>query len=127
MAVVNAARRRQAARERRAAAAARPARQGTTAHVAPARPVTKTTDSKGRVALGGKFANRAVILERLSETEIVIKLARVIPEREAWLYEDPAGLAAVRKGLAEARAAKVAQASPDLDADARLAAEARED
>jgi hypothetical protein len=86
-----------------------------------ARSVMKTTDNKGRLVLGGQFANRAVIMERLSETEIMIKLARVIPEREAWLYENPVALSAVRKGLAQARAGTVGQ-GPDVDADADLAA-----
>jgi hypothetical protein len=84
--------------------------------------LSRTTDSKGRVALGGKFANRPVIIEELSDTEIIVKLARMIPEREAWLYEDPVALAAVRTGLAHARAGRLTQ-GPDVDADAKLAAE----
>jgi hypothetical protein len=80
---------------------------------------TKTTDSKGRVLLGGHFANRAVLVEQLSDTEVLVKMARVIPEREAWLYENPAALAAVRKGLAQARAGQVGS-GPDLDADQAL-------
>jgi hypothetical protein len=88
----------------------------------PATTLTKTADDKGRVALGRQFANRAVIIETVSDTEIVIKLARVIPESEAWLYENPKALAAVRKGLTQARAGEVT-AGPNVDADAALAAE----
>jgi hypothetical protein len=84
--------------------------------------ITKTADSKGRVVLGGQYANRAVILQTLSETEIIIKMARVIPESEAWLYENPAAIDAVRKGLAEARAGKVMRGQ-NLDADAKIVAE----
>jgi hypothetical protein len=91
-------------------------------HAGPADTETKTADNKGRVVLGGLFANRAVIIERLSKTELVIKLARVIPESEAWLYENPEALAAVRTGLAQARGGAVTQ-GPDVDADSKLAAE----
>jgi hypothetical protein len=82
----------------------------------------KTTDAKGRVTLGSQFANRAVIVEQQSDDAVVVRLARVIPEREAWLYENPKALAAVRRGLGEARKAKVVQKPPDLKAAAKLAA-----
>lgn len=84
--------------------------------------ITKTADPKGRVALGGDFANRAVIVERLSDTEVLVKLARVIPESEAWIYENAEALGSVRRGLAQARARQAGQ-GPDLEADSRLAAE----
>ena len=84
--------------------------------------VTRTTDAKGRVALGGRFANRHVIVQPLSDTEMIIKIARVIPESEAWLYDNPEAFGAVRAGLAQARGGQVA-AGPDLDADAHFAAD----
>ena len=110
-----------------AAAKRRPATKKAPAAPAPspssaAKVVTKTTDSKGRVVLGGKFANRPVIIQRLSDIEVIVKLARVIPESEAWLYENPEALAAVRSGLAHARAGKLTK-GPELDADAKLVAE----
>ncbi|HEY8750873.1 MAG TPA: hypothetical protein VIM11_23010 [Tepidisphaeraceae bacterium] len=85
-----------------------------------AKTVTKTADNKGRVVLGSRFANRAVIIEKLNETEIIVKLARVIPEKEAWLYENAQALAAVRTGLAEARAGKVTR-GPDVGVDSKFA------
>ena len=63
-----------------------------------------------------------MLVEQLSETEVLVKMARIIPEREAWLYENRTALAAVRKGLAQARAGQVNR-SPDLDADAALIAQ----
>ncbi len=81
----------------------------------------KSTDAKGRVALGGHFANRAVIVEHKSDDEVVVRLARVIPEREAWLYENPKALAAVRLGLGQARKGNVAKNPPDMKKAARLA------
>ncbi len=83
----------------------------------------KSADSKGRVALGGHFANRAVIVEHRSADEVVVRLARVIAEREAWLYENPKALASVRRGLDQARKGKVAKKPPDLKAAAKLAAQ----
>ena len=83
----------------------------------------KTTDAKGRVSLGGHFANRAVIVEHQSDDEVIIRLARVIPEREAWLYENPKALASVRRGLDQARKGNVAKNPPDMKAAAKLAAQ----
>ena len=80
----------------------------------------KNTDSKGRVALGGHFANRAVIVEHRGEDEVIVRLARVIPEREVWLYENPKALASVRRGLDQARKGNVTKNPPDLKAVAKL-------
>ena len=81
----------------------------------------KSTDSKGRVTLGGHFANRAVIVEQRSDDEVIIRLARVIPEREAWLYENSKAMASLRRGLDQARKGKVTKNPPDLKAAAKLA------
>jgi len=81
----------------------------------------KSADSKGRVTLGGRFANRAVIVEQRSDDEVVVRLARVIPEREVWLYKNPKALASVRRGLEQARKGDVAKNPPDLKASAKLA------
>ena len=81
---------------------------------------TKTTDSKGRLTLGERFANRTVIVEEIDETEVRVTLARVVPERELWLQENRAASAAVMRGLADAKAGRVS-AGPDLAADAALA------
>jgi len=83
---------------------------------------TRTADSKGRVTLGERFANRTVIVEEVDETEVRITLARVIPEREAWLYENPKALASVRRGLEQARKGKTSK-GPNLKAAGKLAAE----
>ncbi len=44
--------------------------------------VNKNTDAKGRVTLGTRFANRTVIIQEVSDTELLVQLARVIPENE---------------------------------------------
>jgi len=86
---------------------------------------TKHTDSKGRLTLGEAYANRTLIVEQRG-TDIVIHLARVIPEREAWLYENPTALAAVRRGLKQARSGKLSD-GPDLSEAARLAEKLEDD
>ena len=73
------------------------------------------------MTLGGHFANRAVIVEHRSDDEVIVRLARVIPEREAWLYENPKALASVRRGLEQARKGNVTKKPPDLKAAAKLA------
>lgn len=88
----------------------------------PIQTLHKSADSKGRVTLGGHFANRPVILEHRSNDEVVVRLARVIPEREAWLYENPKALTSVRRGLAQARSASISKNPPDLKGAAKLAA-----
>jgi len=81
----------------------------------------KNTDAKGRVTLGGHFANRAVIVEHRSDDEVIVRLARVIPEREVWLYENPKALASVRRGLDQARKGNVTKNPPDMKVAAKLA------
>jgi hypothetical protein len=49
---------------------------------------TKTTDAKARVTLPRGFANSTVIVEQVSDTEIRIRKARVIPEDEVRFAEE---------------------------------------
>ena len=88
--------------------------------------LTKNVDAKGRLTLGESFANHTVLMEMHGEGEVLIKLARVIPAREAWLYENKAALASVRRGLAQA-AERQFVAGPDLSASAALAAQLQDD
>jgi len=80
----------------------------------------RDVDSKGRVTLGPAFANRTVTVRQRGD-EIILSLVRLIPEREAWLYENPEALDAVRRGLNQARVGKVVKKGPDLGAAADLA------
>lgn len=77
----------------------------------------RTTDAKGRVTLGEGFANRAVIVEQTDPTEVRITLARVIPEREAWLYANPKARRAVAVGISQAKVRRFAKKAPNLAAD----------
>jgi hypothetical protein len=49
---------------------------------------TKTTDAKARVTLPRAFANSTVIVEQVSDTELRIRKARVIPEDEVRFAEE---------------------------------------
>jgi uncharacterized protein (DUF1778 family) len=49
---------------------------------------TRTTDTKARVTLPRAFANSAIIIEHVSETELRIRKARVIPEDEIRFREE---------------------------------------
>jgi hypothetical protein len=87
----------------------------------------KNVDSKGRLTLGDSFANRTVLVEDHGEGEVLIKLARVIPEREAWLYDNKDALASVRRGLKQATDRKFAKSGPDLKAAAALGEQLQDD
>jgi len=49
---------------------------------------TRTTDAKGRVSLPKHFANATVLIEQISDTELRIRKARVIPEDEVPFAEE---------------------------------------
>jgi len=50
--------------------------------------VTRSTDAKGRICLPKAFANATVIIEQVSENELRIRKARVIPEDELQFPEE---------------------------------------
>jgi hypothetical protein len=49
--------------------------------------LTRSTDPKGRVSLPKAFANSTVIIEQLSETELRIRKAQIVPEDE-WRFSE---------------------------------------
>src|SRR2546422_5311748 len=50
--------------------------------------LTYTTDEKARIVLPKDFANSTVLIEKVSETELRIRKARVIPEGELPFVEE---------------------------------------
>jgi hypothetical protein len=88
--------------------------------------LTKNTDAKGRITLGDSFRNRTMLVEQRGD-EIVLRLARVIPEGEAWLYENEKALGSVRRGLKQAKAGRFAKNGPDLDSAKALADQLQDD
>ena len=83
----------------------------------------RTLDSKGRLVLGSKFANRLVIVDDSDETRIVITPAKAVPEHEAWLYGNDAAMKSVLVGLQQAQEEKYANNRPDVDVDAAIGSE----
>ena len=79
--------------------------------------VSKQVDKQGRLVLGPRFANRMVLVDDSDESRIVITPAKVVPEREAWLYNNPAALESVLRGIQQARDGKFSITPPDIDAD----------
>lgn len=51
---------------------------------------TRTTDAKARLVLPKSFANATVIIERLSETEVRVRRAKVVAEDELPFVEESA-------------------------------------
>ncbi len=89
--------------------------------------VAKNTDAKGRVTLGSRFANRTVLVREVSQNEVIVKLARVIPEDELWLHQNREAIDSVARGLDQARKRQFARQAPDIDADETLASNIPDD
>jgi uncharacterized protein (DUF1778 family) len=51
---------------------------------------TRSTDAKGRICLPRAFANSTLIIEQVSETELRLRKAVVIPEDEVRFSEETA-------------------------------------
>ena len=81
--------------------------------------VYKTIDDKGRVTLGRHFAGRMVEVEA-DDDAVVLKFRRVVPEREAWLWENESAHTLVARGLAEAQGGALSD-GPDLGSSAAFA------
>lgn len=81
---------------------------------------TKQVDSKGRLTLGAEFAGSLVIVDDSEPDAIVIRKAVAIPEREAWLFRNKKALAAVERGLDQARSGEFSNNPPDVTTDAAL-------
>ena len=50
--------------------------------------ITQTADHEGRVSLPQSFANRSVVIEEVSDTEIRIRTADAVPEDEVVFAEE---------------------------------------
>lgn len=74
---------------------------------------TKTADSKGRIALGKDYANCPVIIQRVGPNEVRVIKARVIPEDEAWLWDNEEALGMIKRGLEQAKQQEFADSPPN--------------
>ena len=59
----------------------------------------KTIGQSGQVSLGKEFAGRTVVIDSPEEGVWIIRTARVMPDNELWLHEEPAN-SKITKGLA---------------------------
>jgi len=75
----------------------------------------KTSDSKGRINFGPRFANKTFIIEEVDATEVRIIAATVIPEREMWLHKNDRAMEAVQRGLQQAASGEVVAFDPHED------------
>ncbi len=50
--------------------------------------ITRTTDGKARVSLPKSFANATILIEQISNTELRIRKAHVVPEDEILFREE---------------------------------------
>jgi hypothetical protein len=73
----------------------------------------KTIDGKGRLTLGREFAGRTVQVER-DDDRVVISFYRMVPDREAWLWENETAKSMVDRGLKQAHQRELND-GPDLD------------
>lgn len=64
----------------------------------------KKPDPQGRINIGREHANELFAIEKQPNGDIVLHPVAVIHKREAWLFENPEALAAVREGLAQSAA-----------------------
>jgi len=83
-------------------------------------PALKTIDEKGRLTLGRQYAGRTVQLEK-DDGGIVIKFYRVVPEREAWLWENETARDLVERGIAAAASGALTDGPADLAASFKFA------
>lgn len=85
----------------------------------------KIADSKGRIALGAKFAGQMVIVDDTDPSRIILTRAVAVPEQEAWLFNPLNGRALhlVSTGLEEARTEQFAENPPNWEEAGQLAGE----
>ena len=72
--------------------------------LAPTVAKTSRSDSKGRVVLGPRHANKMFRVSEQPDGNILLEPMVAIHEREAWLFQNPEALAMVRKGIQESLA-----------------------
>jgi hypothetical protein len=77
-------------------------------------PALKTIDGKGRLTLGREFAGRTVQIQPQRDG-VVITFCRVVPDREAWLWENETAKGMVDRGLEQAKRGELGD-GPDLAA-----------
>lgn len=76
-------------------------------------PTEVRADSAGRIGLGKAMSGKLFQARAQPDGTIVLVPARVIPEREAWVFENPQRLTALDAAMAEAESGKTTLVSLD--------------
>ncbi|MCB1085052.1 MAG: hypothetical protein KDK60_03010 [Chlamydiia bacterium] len=76
--------------------------------------MTKTlqTDAQGRLNLGKKYASSTFLVEVVDDSDLLLKKAAVIPERELWLLKEPDARESIHKGLEDAKKKRLRKVDP---------------
>jgi hypothetical protein len=73
---------------------------------------TKTIDAKGRLTLGHEYAGKTVQVEK-EQDAVIVRFYRMVPDREAWLWENDTAMGMVERGLSQAHRGELTD-GPDL-------------
>lgn len=65
--------------------------------------ITRAVDRKGRLTLGPAYAGQLVIVRTMPKGRLEITPAVAVPADEAWLHKNKKALAAVKRGLDQAK------------------------
>ena len=80
---------------------------------------TRSLDSKQRITLSEKVINKVVLKNRKVQSyqvlvakngNILLRPAVSVPANEAWIYENPKVIGAIRQGLKDAKEGKTTRA-----------------
>jgi hypothetical protein len=68
-------------------------------------------DSKGRITIGSEYAKKTFLIEKNGEDTITLKMAEVVPVKEAWLWKNKSAFDKVMEGLEDAQKRRFKKAS----------------
>ncbi|OGW01878.1 MAG: hypothetical protein A2Z59_10065 [Nitrospinae bacterium RIFCSPLOWO2_02_39_17] len=68
----------------------------------------KVIGSSGQISIGKEYAGRSVVVEEIEEGVWLIKTARVIPDNEMWMHEEP-GKSRIDKAIEWAKKHKASE------------------
>lgn len=72
-------------------------------------------DPRGRVSLGSQYANKHVQVVEAGPSELLLRFVTVVPEHEAWLFQNKAARESVAQGLEQAKGKEFAENPPDVN------------
>jgi hypothetical protein len=64
---------------------------------------TKVADSKGRITIGSEYAQKTFLVEKDGGETIILKMAEVVPIKEAWLWKNKSAFNKVMEGVEDAQ------------------------